>query len=119
VTPVFDALVAVLLLVSGMVVLISAIGLLRLPDFFVRMHAPSLAYTLGTWSATLATIIHFSAHEGVLSLYAWLIIILLSITAPVTTVFLARAAIFRRRAAGEDAPPPLVAEVAGEDIAAR
>ncbi|MDB5898296.1 MAG: phaG [Ramlibacter sp.] len=108
-TPVADAIVAVLLLASGIVVLVSAIGLLRLPDFFVRMHAPSLAYTLGTWTATLATIINFSAHQGVLSLSAWLVIVLLSITAPVTTVFLARAAIFRLRAAGEDVPPPLVA----------
>jgi multicomponent K+:H+ antiporter subunit G len=101
-TPVADAIVAVLLLVSGIVVLVSAIGLLRLPDFFIRMHAPALAYTVGAWTATPATIINFSAHEGVLSLYAWLVIVLLSITAPVTTVFLARAA-------GEDAPPPLLA----------
>jgi multicomponent K+:H+ antiporter subunit G len=102
-----DALVAVLLLFSGLVVLLAGIGLLRLPDFFVRMHAPALAYTLGSWSATLATIIHFSAHDGTPSLGAWLVIVLLAITAPVTTVLLARAAVFRLRVAGEEAPPPL------------
>ncbi len=108
-TPIADAFVAGLLLLSGVVALVSAWGLLRLPDFFTRMHAPALAYTLGTWLAALATIIHFSVHEGVLSLHAWLIVIVLSITAPITTLLLARAAIFRRRAAGEPAPPALAA----------
>jgi multicomponent K+:H+ antiporter subunit G len=107
--PVADAFVAALLLLSGLVVLVSAWGLLRLPDFFTRMHAPALAYTLGSWSATLATVIHFSVHQGVLSLQAWLIVVLLAITAPITTLFLARAAIFRRRAAGEPAPPAVAA----------
>ena len=102
-----DAIVGLLLVASGLVVVVAALGLVRLPDFFVRMHAPSLAYTLGSWTVTLATVIHFTVHEGVLSLHAWLIIILLSITAPVTTVLLARAAVFRRRQAGEAVPPPL------------
>ena len=92
---------------AAAVVLLSALGLLRLPDFFVRMHAPALAYTLGSWSAALAMVIHFSATQGELSLHAWLIVVLLSITAPVTTVLLARAALFRRRVAGEEVPPPL------------
>ena len=102
-----DAVVALLLLFSGATVLLAALGLLRLRDFFVRMHAPALAYTLGSWSAALATIIHFSAHQKTLSLHAWLIVVLLAVTAPVTTVLLARAAVFRRRVAGEQVPPPL------------
>lgn len=102
-----EIVVALLLLLSGVVVLVAAVGLVRLPDFFLRMHPPALAYTLGSWSVTLATVVHFTAREGVLSLHAWVIIILLSITAPVTTVLLARAAVFRGRAAGEEMPPPL------------
>jgi multicomponent K+:H+ antiporter subunit G len=102
-----DVLVAVLLLASGGAVLTGALGLLRLRDFFTRMHAPALAYTAGSWTATLATVVHFSAHEGALSLRAWSLIVLLSITAPITTVLLARAALFRRRAAGEEVPPPV------------
>jgi multicomponent K+:H+ antiporter subunit G len=67
-----------------------------------------VAYTLGSWSAALATSIHFTVHENVLSLHAWLVIVLLAITSPVTTVLLARAALFRSRNAGaEDVPPPL------------
>src|SRR5690606_36581143 len=81
--------------------------LLRLPDFFLRMHEPALASTLAAWIVTLASIVHFSSRGGGLSLHTWLIIIVLSITAPVTTIVLARAALFRRRQAGDALPPPL------------
>jgi multicomponent K+:H+ antiporter subunit F len=44
------------------VVLVAALGLWRLPDFFLRMHAPALASTLAAWIVTLASIVHFSAR---------------------------------------------------------
>ena len=99
--------VAVLLLASGGLVLTAALGLWRLPDFFQRMHAPSLATTLAAWSVTLASIIEFSILEQRLSAHVLVINVLLAITAPVTTVLLARAALFRRRQAGDALPPPL------------
>jgi multicomponent K+:H+ antiporter subunit G len=102
-----NALVAVLLLVSGVAVLLAALGLWRLPDFFLRMHAPALASTLAAWTVSLAFFIHFSAHAEGVALHVWLIPIVLSITTPVTTLLLARAALFRRRAAGDALPPPL------------
>ena len=102
-----DALVALLLVASGLLSLTAALGLVRLPDFFQRMHPPALATTLGAWCVTLASIVHFSALEARLALQPWLIIMLLAITAPVTTTLLARAALFRKRQAGEPVPPPL------------
>ena len=112
--PFSEIVVALLLLASGAVVLAAALGLWRLPDFFARMHAPALASTLAAWIVTLASIVHFSVRAGELSLHVWLIIIILSITAPVTTIVLARAALFRRRLAGDDLPPPLSQGRAGE-----
>lgn len=102
-----ELLVAALLLASGVIVLVAALGLWRLPDFFLRMHAPALASTLAAWLITFASIIHFSTRGAGLALHVWLIIIVLSITAPVTTIVLARAALFRRRQAGDPLPPPL------------
>jgi multicomponent K+:H+ antiporter subunit G len=99
--------VAALLLGSGALVLTAALGLWRLPDFFQRMHAPSLAGTLAAWCVALASIVHFSFLEGRLSLHVLVINVLLAISAPVTTVLLARAALFRRRQAGDPLPPPL------------
>ena len=47
-----EVLVALLLLVSAVMALTSAIGLVRLRDFFARMHMPALTATL--WIATSA-----------------------------------------------------------------
>jgi multicomponent K+:H+ antiporter subunit G len=103
-----EAVTAVLLVVSGVFVVISAIGFVRLPDFFLRMHPPALAYTLGSWCVSLASILYFSMLESRLVLHPWLVIIMLSITVPVTTLLLARVALFRRRATDvADTPPSL------------
>jgi multicomponent K+:H+ antiporter subunit G len=102
-----EIVVAVLLLASGVLSLLGAVGMLQLRSFFQRMHPPALANTLATWCAALATIVYFSALAATLVLYPWVIVILLAITAPVTTALLARAALFRKRQIGAEAPPPL------------
>jgi len=102
-----EALVAVLLVVSGVFAFVAAFGLLRMQGFFLRMHASALTNTIGAWCVTLASILYFSALEARLAIHAWVIVILLSITVPVTTVLLARAALFRERQAGTNVPSPL------------
>lgn len=103
-----EVFAAVMLVMSGLFVLVSALGFLTLKDFFLRMHPPALAYTLGSWCVALAGIAVFSSIEGTVMLHPWLVIVLLSITVPVTTVLLARAALFRHRLAGAiDVPLPL------------
>ncbi len=129
-----ESIVATLLVASGIFVVISAVGFVRLRDFFLRMHPPALAYTFGSWTVALAGIVYFSASESRVVLYPWLIVVILSITVPVTTVLLSRVALFRRRLAAEPGtPPPLGASsressfessfvgfrVASEDGAAR
>lgn len=100
--------VAVLLLASGVIVLLAAQGLVGLKDFFTRLHAPALASTLAAWLVTGASIVHFSAGDGgTPALNTWLVVIVLSITAPITTIVLTRAALFRQRRAGDDLPPAL------------
>lgn len=96
--------VAILLVLSSLFALIGATGLLRMKDYFQRMHPPALASTLGAWSVAMASIIYFSALKSAPVLHAWLIPILLAITVPVTTLLLARAALFRKRMAGDDVP---------------
>jgi multicomponent K+:H+ antiporter subunit G len=102
-----EAVVASLIVASGLLAVVGALGLLRLRDFFQRMHPPALANTLAAWCAALASVVYFSALASVLVLYPLVINVLLAITAPVTTVLLARAALLRKRAAGAAVPPPL------------
>ncbi|WP_455926435.1 Na+/H+ antiporter subunit G [Pseudomonas putida] len=99
-----QAAVGVLLLLGSLFALLGAIGLVRLQDYFQRMHPPALASTLGAWCVSLASVLFFSGLEHGPVLHAWLIPILLAITVPVTTLLLARAALFRKRMAGEPVP---------------
>ena len=92
-----EILVSLLLLASAVFTLAAAIGLVRLQSFFQRMHPPALIYTGAAWCVTLASITYFSAQGHALVLHVWIIIILLSITVPIATVLLARAALFRNR----------------------
>ena len=104
-----------LLVLSGAFVMISALGFLLLDDFFVRMHPPALAYTVGSWCVVLASTVYFSALESRLVLHPWVVVVMLAMTVPVTTLLLARVALFRRRAAGvANTPAPLTS---GSDVA--
>jgi multicomponent K+:H+ antiporter subunit G len=89
--------VALLLVTSGLFTLAAGFGVLRFDSFFMRLHPPALAFSLSAWCVSLATILYFSAQQGSLSLQAWLIVIFLSLTVPVTTTLLARTELFRRR----------------------
>ena len=55
---------------------------------------------------TLATIVYFSVQGRSLFLHAVLIALFVALTAPVTTIFLMRAALFRERQKQSDVPPP-------------
>ena len=102
--------VALLLVASGIFTLSAAIGVLRLKTFVQRMHPPALAYSFSAWCLSLANILYFSAQGGGLVLHAWLIIVFLSMTVPVTTLLLARTELFRKRTdphTATEVPPPL------------
>jgi multicomponent K+:H+ antiporter subunit G len=102
--------VVLLLVASGVFTLAAAIGVLRFKTFFQRLHPPALAFSFSAWCVSLATILYFSAQQGGLALHAWLVIIFLSLTVPITTILLARTELFRKRvdprSIGE-VPPPL------------
>jgi multicomponent K+:H+ antiporter subunit G len=95
--PWVDAVTALLLLIGAVAALIGSFGLLRLRSFFQRVHAPALGATVGVWGLTLATVLQTSFVVGQPYVHAVLIAAFVALTAPVTTVFLMRAALFRGR----------------------
>jgi multicomponent K+:H+ antiporter subunit G len=99
-----DALTALLVVSGALVALIGSFGVLRLKSFFQRVHAPTLGATVGTWCLTLATVVQVSFEHGQLYVHALLIAVFIALTAPVTTLFLMRAAVFRARIRGEEIP---------------
>ncbi|HQU48960.1 MAG TPA: Na+/H+ antiporter subunit G [Casimicrobiaceae bacterium] len=101
-----EGVTAVLVVASGLATVVASLGFVRLASFFDRMHPPALASSFGTWTVVAASIVYFSALANVPVLHAWVIPIVLAITVPVTTVLIARTAIFRRRRRGAELPPP-------------
>ncbi|WP_213955627.1 MULTISPECIES: monovalent cation/H(+) antiporter subunit G [unclassified Variovorax] len=94
-----EVLTAVFAVLGAAFAAIGSFGLVRLPTFFRRIHAPTLGATFGVWCITLATGVYFSVQGLHLFLHAGLISLFVAMTAPITTIFLMRAALFRARKA--------------------
>ena len=93
---------AIFLIVGGLLAAIGALGLLRLPDFFMRMHPPAMGSTLGAGCVLLASMLVSSAAAGRPVVHALLITLFVVMTAPVTAMLLARAAVYRRARRGRN-----------------
>lgn len=89
-------LVSILLLIGASFALTGSFGLARLPDFFMRLHGPTKATTLGVGSMIVASMVFFSTRGDGLSLHELLIALFLFITAPVSAHIVAKAALHVR-----------------------
>lgn len=98
-------LVGLLLLMGAGLTLLGAIGLLRLPSFYQRVHAPTLGATLGTGFVLLASMLCFTVLQQRPVIHEALIALFVTVTTPVTLMLLARAAIYRDRVEGSDEVP--------------
>ena len=84
-------------LIGAMFFLVSAIGLLRLPDFFCRIHAPTKAATLGVMLLGLGAILRSLVQGNLVWLEDLAILVFLFLTIPVSSQVLARAARQRKK----------------------
>ena len=92
----------VLLIVAGTATLIGSLGLLRLRDFFARMHGPSMTNTVGVGATLIASMLVSSALVGRPILHELLITLFVSMSAPVTAIMLLQAALYRNKARRND-----------------
>jgi multicomponent K+:H+ antiporter subunit G len=89
--------VSLLLVLGGLVTLIGSLGLLRLPDFFARVHGPSMGNTVGTGSVLIASMLTSSALAGRPVVHELLITLFIVMSSPVTSMMLVRAALYRNK----------------------
>jgi len=85
-----NQLSGVLLLVGAFFMLLAGLGVLRLPDVFMRLQAATKASTLGIACIMLAVAIHF--QDIAITTRALLVIAFFFLTAPVGAHMIARAA---------------------------
>ena len=90
------ALVSLFLVAGAALTLIGSVGLLRLPSFYQRIHAPTLGTTLGTGAILIASMLFFTTVESRPVLGEILIAVFVTITTPISFILLAKAT--RRRA---------------------
>ena len=83
-------LAGILILLGSAFALIAALGLVRMPDLYMRMHAATKAGTLGVGFIVLAVAVFFADLRVFVE--ALIIVVFLLITAPIGEHVLARAA---------------------------
>ena len=94
-----SALAELLVLVGATAAFIGSLGLLRLPTFFERVHAPTMGTTLGTVLILAGSMLQFSVLESRLVIHEVLVAAFMTFSTPVTYMLLGRAALQRERGA--------------------
>ena len=93
-----EFIISFFLFVGALFLLVGSFGLYRLPDFYMRLHAPTKASTLGIGAILIASIIFYSSTQGGLSIKEFLITLFIFLTAPITAHMLSKAALHVRQA---------------------
>lgn len=91
-----DFLIAIFLLIGSFFTLVGSIGLVKLPDFFMRLHGPAKATTLGVGAMLVASMLYYFMYHDAVRLNELLIIIFLFMTAPVSAHLMAKAALHKK-----------------------
>ncbi len=104
-----ELLAALMIVVAAFFLLVGAIGLVRFPDFYMRLHAPTKASTLGVGGVLLASLL-VSADHGHPGVAELLITLFVFVTAPVSANLLAQAALHLRLHSEAALPEDVVPE---------
>ena len=87
--------VSLLLILGATIILIGALGLLRLPSFYQRIHGPAIMLTRGAGCILLASMVYFTVAQARLVIHEVIISAFLLMTAPVVSMLVMRAAVYR------------------------
>jgi multicomponent Na+:H+ antiporter subunit G len=88
-----EALSWIFIVAGSVFVLIGGIGLIRLPDFYTRIHAAGITDTMGAWLILIGLM--FSAGWTLVMLKLLMLLFFLAATSPLASHALAKAAFLR------------------------
>lgn len=108
-THILEWTAAAFIVIAAVFLLVGALGLVRLPDFYMRLHAPTKSSTLGVGGVLIASIL-ISASQERLGLAELLITLFVFVTAPVSANLLAQAALHLKLLTQAKAPKDLPPE---------
>lgn len=108
-SPLVEWLAAGLLLTSAFFLLVGALGVAKLPDFFMRLHAPTKTSTLGVGGILLVSML-LQAAQGRAGLVELLITLFVFVTAPVSANLMAQAALHLRVASQAPVPKDAITD---------
>ncbi len=91
--PVLDIASWVLLISGSFFVIVGGIGLLRLPDFYTRVHAASITDTVGAWLIILGLLLQ--VEHTLVGIKLIMILLFLILTSPLSSHALTKAAYYR------------------------
>jgi multicomponent K+:H+ antiporter subunit G len=97
------------IVIAAFFLLVGAIGLARLPDFYMRLHAPTKASTLGVGGVLVASML-VAAGQGRPGIAELLITLFVFVTAPVSANLMAQAALHLRLPSTALSPDGVVPE---------
>lgn len=107
-----ELMAALLILLGSIVSVISAFGMIRLPDVYTRSHAATKSATLSVLLCLSGAFVYFWIDDGYVSIRLILGIIFVFITAPVAGHLVCRAAYRSRvplaKGSGDDALKPVL-----------
>ncbi|MFJ8063507.1 Na+/H+ antiporter subunit G [Psychrobacillus sp. NPDC096426] len=83
---------ALVILLGSIMSIISALGIIRLPDVYTRSHAATKSSTLAVLLSLSGAFVYFWVHDGFISVRLLLGIIFVFLTAPVAGHLITRAA---------------------------
>lgn len=111
--PILEGLIALLLLAASFFTVVGSIGLVKLSDFFKRLHAPTKATTMGVGSILIASMLYHPLVNGEWRPRELLITLFLFITAPISAHMMSKATLSLRsdrrpQCPGDPVPDPRI-----------
>ena len=91
--PITESMTWVFVVAGSLFLIIGAIGILRLPDFYSRIHPAGITDTMGAWLVLVGLM--FASDSWLVTVKLVMLLLFLAITSPLAGHALAKAAYMR------------------------